>query len=265
MHHREASGTDAGLVTGMNERRADGTETSEVLTQDLSAYLRGRGASLVGVADLSLPSLLPPQWLPVGISIAVALSPGIVDGILHGHLDAYVAEYERVNSILSTLSANAVSRIIAAGYRAEAYPPTMIVTGPDALAAEYPHKTAATRAGLGWIGKSALLVTREYGSALRLVTVFTDAPLISGKPVESSFCGDCSRCTDSCPGMAPTGIHWNPSRIREEFWNASRCYNVCNDFSRGSRDGNERPQVCGICIAICPWTRTYLSRSGVRR
>ena len=40
-----------------------------------------------------------------------------------------------------------------------------------------PHKTVAVHAGLGWIGKSALFVTEKYGSAVRLTSVLTDAPL----------------------------------------------------------------------------------------
>ena len=40
-----------------------------------------------------------------------------------------------------------------------------------------PHKTIATRAGIGWIGKSALLVTAKYGSAIRLSSILTDTPI----------------------------------------------------------------------------------------
>lgn len=44
------------------------------------------------------------------------------------------------------------------------------------LSVEFPHKTAATRAGPGWVGKCALFITREYGSAIRRASVLTDRP-----------------------------------------------------------------------------------------
>jgi len=37
----------------------------------------------------------------------------------------------------------------------------------------FPHKTAVTRAGLGWIGRHCQLITRKFGSWIRLGTIFT--------------------------------------------------------------------------------------------
>ena len=61
--------------------------------------------------------------------------------------------------------------------------------GLDNLGAELPHKTVATRAGIGWIGKCALLVTEKYGSAIRLTTVLTDMDLETDQPINGSKCG----------------------------------------------------------------------------
>ena len=44
-----------------------------------------------------------------------------------------------------------------------------------------PYKTIATKSGLGWIGRSALFVTPEYGSAVALGAILTDMPLEFGK------------------------------------------------------------------------------------
>jgi epoxyqueuosine reductase len=51
------------------------------------------------------------------------------------------------------------------------------------LACTFQHKTVATMAGMGWIGKSALLVTEEYGPNLRINTILTDAMLDCGTPL----------------------------------------------------------------------------------
>ena len=73
-------------------------------------------------------------------------------------------------------------------------------------------------AGMGWIGKCALLITPEFGSAVRLTTILTDAPLTTAKPVTESACGECQECVDICPGAACTGHHWKQGLRREDFW-----------------------------------------------
>ena len=67
------------------------------------------------------------------------------------------------------------------GYQAYANT-TKAVKQDDNWCTPLPHKTVATRAGLGWIGKNCLLVTKEYGSAVRLSSLLTDAPLPAGTP-----------------------------------------------------------------------------------
>ena len=61
----------------------------------------------------------------------------------------------------------------------------------DDYVSPVPHKTVAARAGLGWIGKNCLLVTPEYGPAVRISSLFTDAPLETEKPYTKSRCGKC--------------------------------------------------------------------------
>jgi len=69
-------------------------------------------------------------------------------------------------------------------------------SGPSAAYhAEYDraNATVANRAGLGWIGHSAILVTPAFGKAVRLASVLTDAPFICAEPVLESRCGRCRR------------------------------------------------------------------------
>jgi hypothetical protein len=60
------------------------------------------------------------------------------------------------------------------------------------------HKLAAHLAGLGWIGKSCLLLTEQFGPRVRFVSVLTDAPLEAGSPLDKP-CGKCQVCIDACP------------------------------------------------------------------
>ena len=68
----------------------------------------------------------------------------------------------------------------------------------------FSHKLAAHLAGLGWIGKSCLLVTLEVGPRVRWASVLTDAPLMAGEPLEER-CGECRGCVEVCPAGAFSG------------------------------------------------------------
>ena len=133
--------------------------------------------------------------------------------------------------------------------RAIATPATRYKVDWETLTAPFPHKTAATRAGLGWVGKSALLVTPDLGPALRLNTVLTDAPLVAGDPITQSRCGDCRACVEACPAGAIKGEHWYTGRPRSELLDAHACNQTCR--GRAAARGIELGR-CGICMAVCP-------------
>ncbi len=63
------------------------------------------------------------------------------------------------------------------------------------------HKAVARMAGLGWQGKSLLLINPEYGPRVRLVTILTDMPLTPDGPVKNR-CGACLECVQACPASA---------------------------------------------------------------
>lgn len=65
------------------------------------------------------------------------------------------------------------------GYQATANTEEHLPTGAEDRS-PLPHKAVACRAGLGWIGKNNLLTTPDFGGAVRLCTVVTDAPLAYG-------------------------------------------------------------------------------------
>jgi epoxyqueuosine reductase QueG len=116
---------------------------------------------------------------------------------------------------------------------------------------------------LGWIGKCALLVTEEYGSAVRISTVLTDAPLETSVSVDDSACGDCALCVESCPGKAPSGKNWEVGLHRDSFFDVFACERASRERAVAKLDFDDT--FCGICISVCPWTRKYVEREvGVR-
>ena len=88
----------------------------------------------------------------------------------------------------------------------------------------FPHKTAAVRAGLGWIGRSALFVSPQFGPRVRLCTVLTDCPLPGAKTESSvSRCKTCNRCVKACPARAISGVEYRPGMSRAELFDPEAC------------------------------------------
>jgi epoxyqueuosine reductase len=228
------------------------------LNDELQNLLISNGASLTGFADLKEIDAEARDGFSYGISIAIALDPVIMRGIEKGPTAEYHAEYKRLNDMLDNLSEKTVRFLNSKGYKAKGRPATFNEDKSN-LAAKLPHKTVATRAGLGWIGKCALLVTRRFGSAVRLTVVLTDAPIEAGKPINESLCSHCTHCFDACPAHAITGEKWQAGMPRESLYNAFACRETARNLSMKSF--GESVSLCGRCIVACPWTQKYLARA----
>jgi epoxyqueuosine reductase QueG len=231
------------------------------LSTDLIELLKSSGADMVGFADLGeLPENIR-DGFPRGISIGVALDPRIILGINEGPTREYYEEYRRINRLLGSLGRRAARLLEKQGSRAQACAATNVGIDFKTHTTRLPHKTIVTRAGLGWIGKCALLVTELFGPAVRLTTVLTDAELPAGKPVNKSRCGDCTVCVDACPGKAPSGRNWELGLYRDSFFNPYDCRKTARKLARERADIRET--ICGICIAACPWTQKYIKERGI--
>ena len=232
------------------------------LSDELASLLITSGATLVGFADLQELPAEDRDNLPFGISFAVALNPEIIADIEQGPTNRYVEECVRVDRLLMELGEIASHILQQKGHLAQ--PRT--TPGPeyvDTLSTRLPHKTVATRAGLGWIGKNALLVTREFGSALRLGSILTNAIISGGTQVNTSRCGDCNECVISCPATTINGEEWHTGIKREDLINAFTCQKTARELLSQRTGGSIAGRTfCGICIAACPWTKQYLKKAG---
>ncbi len=212
---------------------------------------------MIGFADLKEIDCESRDGFKYAISIAVALDPRIMLGITEGPTREYYEEYKRLNALLGKLGQSTEGFLQERGFKAKARPVT--VDDPVSLTSRLPHKTAATRAGLGWIGKCALLIIRKYGSAIRLATVLTDAPLSCGKSVEISSCRSCSECIDLCPAHAITGRDWEAGIPRELLLDAFSCRDTASRLTL--QNFGMKVLICGRCIVACPWTIKYLKKA----
>ncbi len=238
----------------------------------LKRELTDRGASLVGFADLAglygrcdvtLPSTPDsekepfsiPEY-PRGVSIAVAIPRDVIRGISSRPTEEYFNAYHEINRKLDALALFCESYLALRGYKAYAQT-TRKTKEYGIFRTIMPHKTVAVNGGLGWIGKSALLVTPQYGSAVRLTSVLTDAPLPADLIIPETKCGGCMICAEACPGSAITGRLWRRDQPRDWILDATACRKQARKIAAEAL-GREIT-LCGKCIEVCPYTRKYLN------
>lgn len=228
------------------------------LTVELKEALLRGGADLVGVGDLTRLPGEQRGGLPFGVSIAVKYPKEIIRGISQLPTPAYKQWYDALNERLDKLAALGAEFLERQGCRAVAKSRAQVGGYGDDCRTLLPHKTVATRAGLGWVGKCALLVTEEYGSMVRLTSILTDAPLTAAEPVNRSRCGTCTACRDACPARAIHGTLWEPGIERGALFDYKQCQEAAR--SRSLEGFGQREDICGKCIEVCPYTRRYLNK-----
>jgi epoxyqueuosine reductase QueG len=212
-----------------------------------------------GFADLR--GLLPASLdaFPSGISILRKLDDGIVDGIDRGPTRAYLDHYNATNDELNGLVVRIAEDLRRAGWASEPVPatvddPTLQERYRATLSVPVSHKMVATRSGLGWVGKTDLLVSVRFGTRIRLASVLTTAPVIHGHPIDESRCGACTSCVEACPAQAANGELWNVSRARNDFFDAFACRRYCRRIS--DEKLGEAISLCGVCVLVCPRGRS---------
>jgi len=227
------------------------------LTRKIKLELLQLGADMAGFGDLSELPVEVRAGLPVGICIAAAYPREVIRGIAELPTLEYSEWYAKLNERLDAIAARGAGLLREMGYKAVAQTREHVGHGEDNDNTTLPHKTIATRAGIGWIGKSALLVTGEYGSAIRLSSILTDAPLDASPPVNESRCGDCLICAKACPAEAVSGKLWEIRLYRDEFFDPVKCRRTARERARQGFNGEAT--ICGKCIEVCPHTRQYLN------
>lgn len=98
-----------------------------------------------------------------------------------------------------------------------------------------------------------MLVTKEFGSAVRISSLLTNAPLKYDDAIEKSLCGACTLCVQNCPAQALSGTLWNVDTPRENIIDVEKCYKKQVEIMY-YQTGIEQ-DLCGKCFATCAYTR----------
>ncbi len=227
-------------------------------TKKIKANIIRLGADLVGVADtepLKQLAMEPPDLLDGfhrAISIALRLPSAVFEQIIDRPTPLYFSVYQSANRILDEIAFRTTNILQRDGFNSLPIPASQVLDRENWYGA-ITHKAVGRMAGLGWQGKSLLLVNPLYGPRIRLVTVLTDAPLSVDSPMKN-LCGDCTLCRDACPAGAIKGVGTKDNyKSRDEALYFSRCVEKLTvEFSELPNVGGA---ICGICIKVCPFGR----------
>ena len=109
----------------------------------------------------------------------------------------------------------------------------------------------AAEAGVGWHGKSTMLINEQLGTWFFLAEVLTTLELPPDPPAVDR-CGTCVRCIEACPTGAITAPHTLDAR---------RCISYLTIELKGAIPRDLRPLIgdrifgCDDCLDACPWNR----------
>lgn len=110
----------------------------------------------------------------------------------------------------------------------------------------------ARYAGVGWVGKNTMLLSRKIGSFFIIAGMALDAELDHDDPVPE-HCGTCTRCLEACPTDAfPAPRVLDAARCLAYFTVELRAAPIPETFRQGHGDWLFG---CDACQDVCPWNK----------
>lgn len=231
-------------------------------------YGKEQGADLIGFAPVGrweqyneVPPDFRPQalWPPAKtvIVLGIAMPLPIVEttpSVLHTEL------YKTVNAELDRMAVNLMRNLNRLGFASffftrDGYGSLRALREKNFAA--FSHVMAAKYAGLGTIGVSHCLLTKEFGPRVRLVSVFTQADIPPDAMLERELCIKCGDCAACCPNAC---IAMRPDQVIGDY-NKTACLEKAEELTA------RRCYPCGVCIKVCPvgLDRRLYKQKGMRK
>ena len=207
-------------------------------TENIKSFIHSCGIDIVGIADLS-----ELRNIPVGLNIDLSdffkkYPSAIVFGAQYGKISLSSSGDE--TAIYLKQIAHHVM-----GYLEKKHCQYLVIDpddeyDPDNRMGLLSLKVLAKQAGIGWQGRSLLIISPIYGPIHRLIAILTNMPLYPDEPIKNK-CGKCAICIEKCPKKSLTLCQFDDHpNSREEVLDVKSCL---------GDDG------CMVCILKCPYLK----------
>jgi NAD-dependent dihydropyrimidine dehydrogenase PreA subunit len=222
---------------GIVSRQQRSIKNKALITKEIKELGISLGAGSIGVTKMTEEATYKGGEVKYKNAIVI-LYPMDHDEMQYVTTDRAGTETMRAYMEISKVAIGLSKKIRNMGWRARAY-----CEGADLL-----HIPLAIAAGLGELGKHGSLISREFGSSMRIATVLTDLPL-HHDTVQSilqwMICVlDVRSCTIDCPVDAISDQKQTVRGIQKWYVDFDKCAPYFTEAVG-----------CGICIEVCPWSK----------
>ena len=214
-----------------------------MIEESLKKIFDARPEMLYGYTDISYSSFAKDYRSALVFAVPYGQQLTLTNYTEQGFEDGIAAARDRLEQTVAEIEAVLKQENI------KYYVPPVAQENEQELEAAFSYKFAAVNAGLGWIGRNDVVITKRYGPRVRLSAILIDHLFTYGTKYTASQCpSDCRKCVDICPHKALTGATWNIEMQRREIINYQLCNQKRSEFIRL----HGRKSAWGLCLAACP-------------
>lgn len=225
-----------------------------ITSNDIKKYAIEQGADLCGIASIDRFNDFPKGFHPLDVynetQSVISIACKIPEMPLYINSPSPYTAIEEIALVkVSQIAFSITNYIEKNGYKAVLIPSVPYdywdaetLTGKGILSLKH----IGFKAGIGRIGKNALLCNEKYGNLIKLGAVITNAILPSDSMVEQEYCKEnCRLCIDSCLVNAI-----------DENYNVSQ--KKCREYSEITNKRGVEIYACNECRKVCPNTSGYI-------
>lgn len=208
------------------------------IKDDIRQFLKQYQVKIIGFGKIpeTIEKFEITENYPRVIVFGYEMSKSVLNTIKDKPTLIYKQHYKTVNWLLDQTAYHLVRFIEEKGARAIAIPASQTVDWQNQKG-HISHKILAVESGLGYIGRSGLMINLQCGAQARYVSVLTDLEFEPDKKI-SADCGDCKKCIFACPASA----------INETGVDLKKCLTKLKEFAKMPGIGQ---YICGVCVKVC--------------